>query len=44
MDWNIGIGLEARFHVRASNPEHSDSHQALEATRPADDHRFPTFP
>jgi hypothetical protein len=44
MDWNIGIGLEAKFHVPALNIEHRHFQQAVKAIGPSDDNRFPAFP
>jgi hypothetical protein len=44
MDWNIGIDLEAQFHVRAVNTKHRDFEQAMKTIGPADHNRFPTFP
>ena len=44
MDGNIGVDLEAQFHVRALNPEHRDLQQAMEAIGPADHHRLPILP
>jgi hypothetical protein len=40
---NIGIDLEAQSHVRASDIEHRDFEQAMEAVGPANHDRFPAF-
>jgi hypothetical protein len=44
MDGNAGVDLEAQFHVRASNIEHRDFQQAMEAIGPSNHHRLAILP
>jgi hypothetical protein len=44
MDGNIGIDLEAQFHVCAVNTKHRDFEQAMKPVSPADHDRLTILP